>query len=87
LEAEVLIEIQSWIPLPLRKKKNQEKKQEDPRILFVKMRRRLSGFRSSGGLAFLQGETEEESCSKWKKTQEVLGTKDWAPEDQSSEKL
>jgi len=51
------------------------------------MRRRLSGFRSSGGLAFLQGETEEESCSKWKKTQEVLGTKDWAPEDQSSEKL
>ena len=82
LGAEILRYSTGRIPSPCPKKKNsklQEMKQKDPRIPFAKMTESPSGFRSSGELAFLQGGTEEESCSEGKKTQEASDTKDWAP--------
>jgi len=71
----------------VRKKKNQvlqASREEDPRVLFAKMRRCPSGFRSSKGLTIFQRGIKEEFCSEGKKTQaRRIGSQ----KNQSSEKL
>jgi len=72
-------------PRPKKESSTQDFKRRGKKILDSFAKRGCpSEFRSSGGLAILRGETEEESCSEGKKTQEALSTKDW---DQSSKRL